>query len=469
MMQVDLIVIGAGPAGMAAAVQAEKFGATVLVLDEQAEQGGQIYRGVLSAGDGRRALLGSDYSAGRPLAEAMRQVGIRHEPGATVWRLDPDGIVTYSVGGLARQAHGKQVIIATGALERPVPLPGWTLPGVLTAGAAQILLKSNGIVADNAVLVGSGPLLYLLAVQMVAAGVPPRAMVETQTRKDVLRSLTHGVGALRGWRMITKGLGLIATLRKAGIDRFTAADDIRIMGSGKAESVVFSSRGRAHTIECDNVFLHQGVVPNTQITRSLGLQHYWNEQQRCFQPVVDEMGETSIDCINIAGDGAAINGAIAAEIQGRLAACQCLLKLGRINQTRLDELARPLLRQLSGQTAPRQFLEALYPPALEIRQPADETIICRCEEVTAGDIRCYAQIGCVGPNQTKAFGRSGMGPCQGRYCGLTVTEILAEENANLPQDVGSYRVRAPLKPVTLGELASLAEATTEEISGESEG
>lgn len=469
MMLADLIVIGAGPAGMAAAVQAKDFGASVLVLDEQAEQGGQIYRGVLSADSGRMAVLGSEYAAGYSLAEAMRQPGIRHEMRAMVWRLDPDGTVTYSVDGTAHQALGRQVIVATGALERPVPLPGWTLPGVLTAGAAQILLKSSGMVAENAVLVGSGPLLYLLAAQMIAAGTPPKAMVETQTKGDLIRSLKHGVGALRGWRMVAKGLGLIATIRKAGVERHTAATNIRIAGSDKAEAVIFSCRGVIHEIACDQVLLHQGVVPNTQFTRSLGLEHYWNDRQRCFQPVVNQMGATSIDRINIAGDGAAINGAGAANLQGRLAACDALLKIGRIDQVRHDEMARPLLRKLALQSAPRPFLETLYPPASQIMCPDDETVICRCEEVTAGDIRSYVRIGCVGPNQTKAFGRSGMGACQGRYCGLTVTEILARENNMLPQEVGSYRVRAPLKPVTLGELASLAETTAKEFSGKSKG
>lgn len=442
---------------MAAAIQAHEGGAAVFVLDEQRQQGGQIFRNVLAADQKQLVCLGADYAAGRPLAEAMNQSGIPCEFGATVWRVDPDGTVTYSVDGAAHQAVGRQVIVATGALERPVPLPGWTLPGVVTAGAAQILMKASGLVAEKSVLVGSGPLLYLLAAQMCAAGAAPKALVETQTRGDALRSLKHGLGALRGWRLLAKGLGLIATVKRAGVPRYTAARNIRIAGSDRANSVIFSQGGKSREIHCEHVFLHQGVVPNTQISRSLGIEHRWNDRQRCFQPVVDAMGRTSLDRIRIAGDGAAINGAQAAELQGRLAACGALLALGRIDKDRYDGLVRSLLRHLGVQAAMRPFLETLYPAAPETLSPADDTVICRCEEVTAGEIRAQTRIGCVGPNQTKAFSRCGMGPCQGRYCGLTVTEILARENKMSPQEVGSYRVRAPLKPVTLGELASLAE------------
>lgn len=118
----------------------------------------------------------------------------------------------------------------------------------------------------------------------------------------------------------------------------------------------------------------------------------------------------------------------------------------------------PIYEELSRGLSIRPFLDKLYAPPKEFLTPADEVNICRCEEVSAGAIRSYVKFGCSGPNQTKAFGRSGMGPCQGRYCGLTVTEILATENNLSHDDVGAYRIRTPLKPITLGEIASLGEA-----------
>ncbi|MEX3010780.1 NAD(P)/FAD-dependent oxidoreductase [Hoeflea sp. TYP-13] len=461
MNTVDVVIIGAGPAGMAAASQAADFGASVVLLDEQCGPGGQIYRSITGIDPQREKILGKDYSKGRALAGALQHDNIRYTGRVTVWRVDGDGTVTYSKGEKSTRIKGRQIIIATGALERPVPLPGWTLPGVITAGAAQILLKSTGLVADNAVLVGSGPLLYLLAAQMIAAGTAPAAMIETQSLKSHLSACAHLGGAIRGWRMLAKGVRLLGEIRRAGVPRYRAAQAIRIAGTEKSKTVSFRSGGKDRSVACTTVLLHQGVVPNTQISRSLGLDHDWNAAQRCFHPRTDQWGETTNSIFNIAGDGAGIAGASAAEYAGRLAACNVAFKLGLIVKSRRDELAAPIFKQLASERAARPFLDTLYMPPEEILRPADDTLVCRCEEVRAGDIRRYARIGCVGPNQTKAYGRCGMGPCQGRYCGATVTEILAAENELPPDEIGSYRIRSPLKPVTLQELASLCDTTAD--------
>jgi hypothetical protein len=144
-----------------------------------------------------------------------------------------------------------------------------------------------------------------------------------------------------------------------------------------------------------------------------------------------------------------------AEIAGRLAALKLAEEAGRLSASDRDDRATPLHAALSVERAARPFLDVAYPPYAGAIAPADTTVICRCEEVTAGDIRTYAKIGCLGPNQTKAFGRAGMGPCQGHYCGLTVTALLAEANGQSPDETGYYRIRPPLKPITLGELASM--------------
>ena len=458
MREVDLIVIGAGPAGMAAGAEASAAGLSVTVLDEQPGPGGQIYRAVTGAGGARGAVLGRDYLDGAALAQAMQASGVRHLTGAVVWNVEPDvdGItVTFSQDGRAAQLRAARLLLATGALERPVPVPGWTLPGVMTAGAGQILLKASGLVAERAVLAGSGPLLYLLAAQMARAGRPPLALVETQSFGDTLRALPHLVGGLRGWRTLLKGLGLLLELRRAGVRRITAARDLAIEGGARAEALAFTAGGRAQRISCDTVLLHQGVVPNTQISRALRMDHDWRAGQQAFAPRLDPWGESTVPGVFVAGDGAGIAGAVAAEQAGRLAGLQVAHQLGRIDRATRDLRARVPAGRLAAERALRPFLDVAYPPAEQVLSPADDTIICRCEEVTAGQVRGWAKLGCTGPNQTKAFGRVGMGPCQGRYCGLTVTTLLAEAQGMTPQAVGAYRIRPPFKPVTLGEVASL--------------
>lgn len=455
MTDADIVIIGAGPAGMAAARTAAEAGARVALLDEQPDAGGQIYRAVAHAQALRGEILGADYRAGIPLVAGLDHPAIQYLRGATVWRADPDGRVCFSIGGKGRQIAGKRLILAAGALERPVPLPGWTLPGVLTAGAAQILLKTAGVVPSGAVLAGSGPLLYLLAQQLVRAGRPPLALVETQPAGSLARAARHWAGALRGWRMLAKGAAMLAAIRKAGVRRFTGATDLAIEGGDAAEALTFKAGNQIHRLAARTILLHQGVVPNIQITQALRLGHEWDNAQRCFRPVLDGWGTTTAETIFVAGDGAGIGGAGSAALRGRLAALQAVHSLGLIDRQARDNGAAALRRALRREMALRPFLDALYPPPAAILRPADGTIVCRCEEVTAGAIRHAARLGCLGPNQTKAFGRCGMGPCQGRYCGLTVTEILAAETGQSPDQVGYYRIRPPLKPVTLGELSDL--------------
>jgi len=462
MLEADLLVLGAGPAGMAAARTAADAGLSVLLLDEQARSGGQIYRSVGSVPEGRAQILGSDYTKGKALTEELDHPMIRHLSGATAWQIEKGPRVSFTRDGAASAAKARRLLIATGALERPMPVPGWTLPGVMTAGAAQILLKQSGLMCERAVLAGSGPLLYLVAAQMYRAGTPPLALVETQTFADRRAALRHLSGALRSWRLLAKGLGLLAEIRKAGVPRYTGASAIAIEGKAQAETISFTSGGKRHRLECATVLLHHGVVPNTQAARSIDVPHHWNEDQHCFVPEKDGWGRTQLPDVFIAGDGAGIGGATAAQLQGRLAALEIACDLGKTTPADRDRDATPLNRQLETEMAARPFIDRAYPPFREALLPADDTIVCRCEEVTAGDIRRYAGLGCLGPNQTKAFGRPGMGPCQGRYCGLTVTNLLADESGRSQDDTGYYRIRPPLKPVTLGELAAMTDLETDE-------
>jgi len=455
MRRSDVIVVGAGPAGMAAAAEAAEHGLSVTLVDEQPRPGGQIYRDVDRVAAKRGDILGADYTRGRTLTAGLRKPGIAHISGAVVWAIEDGFRVSYTRAGRGAQIEGDRLVLATGALERPMPVPGWTLPGVMTAGAAQILLKQSGVLARRAVLVGSGPLLYLIAAQMVRAGTPPLALVETQTRRDLLAAARHLGGALRGWPYLTKGLKMLAEIVRARVPRYVGATEIAVEGSDCAEAVTFRCSGRAHRIACDTVLLHHGVVPNTQAARSLGVEHRWDDLQQCFAPVLDAWGGTEVDGVFIAGDGAGIGGAQVAEIAGRIAALRIAEDLSKLSRSTRDALTAPLWRARAKERAIRPFLETAYPPCREALLPADATIVCRCEEVTAGEIRGYARLGCLGPNQTKAFGRPGMGPCQGRYCGPTVTALLAEANGQTPDDTGYYRIRPPLKPVTLGELAAM--------------
>lgn len=461
----DVAVVGAGPAGLACATLAAERGLAVVLFDEHPSPGGQIYRNVTASPLRRPEILDADYWYGATLVRAFERSGATHVADAAVWAVSrrADGEADALELGVstgppqarrARFVQASAVVLATGAQERPFPIPGWTLPGVMLAGAAQLLLKTAAEVpARRTVLAGSGPLLWLLASQYVKAGVTVEALLDTTPRGRLAEALPHFPGFV-GSDYLVKGLALQRDVRRRVklVEHVTA---LAAQGDDRLRVVAYEAGGHSATIAAELLLLHQGVVPGVNLPNAIGCELRWNDAQACFEPVVDAWGGTSVQGVYVAGDGAGVGGAKAAEASGRLTALAVANALGRIDARRRDADAAVARRALARALRGRAFFEKLYRPAEAFRIPAGDTIVCRCEEVTAQQVVDAVRIGCTGPNQAKSFLRCGMGPCQGRFCGLTVTELIARERRASPADVGHFRLRFPAKPVTLGELAEL--------------
>lgn len=454
----DAVIVGAGPAGMSAAIRLRAHGMNVLVVDEQPAPGGQIWRAVETVaatpvGD----LLGEEYRAGAALAESFRRCGAVYEAGTQVWQIEPDWHVYMTRAGRAEVVRAAQVLLATGAQERPNPFPGWTLPGVLTVGAAQILLKTSRQVPAQPVWVaGSGPLVLLYMAQLLRAGGRIAGWLDTSPADGWRRALPYVGAALRRAGEVGKGLGWLRELRRAGVRRIRGVRGFRALGEGRLQQIEYTTRdGNTERADAQVLLAHEGVVPSIHMTRALECEHAWNDAQACLAPVLDAWGQTSRAGVYVAGDGAGIGGATAATARGEIAALGMALRAGKMDQAKAASAAAPLRRALAGMLRLRPMLDAMYPPRPGVFAPSDDTIVCRCEELTAGDIRKAADLGQPGPNQIKSFTRAGMGPCQGRQCGYTIAHILAEKQRRPVAEVGFYRIRPPLKPLTLGELASL--------------
>lgn len=459
----DLLIVGAGPAGMAAAVTARRHGLSVRVVDDQPAPGGQIWRGIETvAATPRAKRLGESYLSGAERAAAFRSCGALYEPESQLWQIEPGFRAFVTRGGKARIVTAQAVILATGAQERPMPFPGWTLPGVLTAGAAQILLKTADSVPEKPVwIAGCGPLPLLYMTQLLAAGGCIAGFLDTTPRGRLgaaLRHLPQGLGRLGD---LLKGLSWSLALRRAGVPIIRHVTELRAEGEGRLQRLRYLTEdGREAEVPAEVLLVHEGVVPNIHAPLALGCAVRWHAGQHCYVPVLDAWGESSQANIFVAGDGAGIGGAEAAEPRGRLAALRVAAKLGRLDEATAETAAAPERRALVSALALRPFLDALYAPRPQLYAPPDETLVCRCEEVTAGELRARAVEGRPGPNQLKAFTRAGMGPCQGRQCGYSMAHIIAAAQNRPVEEVGFYRIRPPLKPVTLGELASLDEQET---------
>ena len=451
----DVAVVGAGPAGLAAAANCARAGLMTVLFDEQASPGGQIYRAISATPLKRDTIFGADYWSGAKLVRDFLASGAQYVPTATVWSLTREREIGVSVAGSARIVRAEQVILATGALERPFPASGWTLPGVMTVGAAQILLKSSGLVPrGRTVLAGCGPLLWLLAWQYLNAGLCIDAILDTTPRLSRAMAIRHAPDFVLS-PYLAKGLRLLLTVRRR-VRVIGNVVELRIEGRTHVESVVYrTTAGTEQRLPVDTVFLHQGIVPNVNLAMAVGIEHHWDEMQLCWTPVLDAAGNSGIPGIAVAGDGAGIAGAEAAQARGEIAGLAAVKTLrpealGRVGPDETTVRAR-LKRVMRG----RAFLDAYYQPMSQFRRPIGNTIVCRCEEVTARQIIDTVALGCDGPNQMKAFLRCGMGACQGRLCGLTVTELIAHARGVAPQATGYYRIRPPVKPITVAELAQL--------------
>ncbi len=454
----DLAIVGAGPAGLAAATEAAGRGLDTLLLDEQPAPGGQIYRGAEDMGPETAAVLGEEYRRGAELAAAFRASSARYAPGSTIWHVGPDGTLGVLDGAQAELISARRLILAPGAMERPVAIPGWTLPGVMGAGAVQTMLKASGQVPDVPVVIaGSGPLVWLVACQLARGGVAISALLVTTPAQRIGGALRHLPRAMQAGGELLKGLRWMQELRSRDIRIVAGVTGLRVDGDGRAESVAFVTGRGTERIPAQLVLLHEGVIPRIHLSLAAGCRHVWDAAQLCWKPETDGWGATSQQRIAVAGDAGGIMGAAAAETLGRLAALDAACRLSRISRAERDQAAAPERAALRRAAAVRPLLDQVFRPSSEALTPVDDaTIVCRCEEVTVRALRDAVAQGATDPNRAKLLTRCGMGPCQGRMCGPAVAAVIAREQ-NLPiEAVGTWRIRFPVRPLPLTALAALA-------------
>jgi NADPH-dependent 2,4-dienoyl-CoA reductase/sulfur reductase-like enzyme len=453
----DLVVVGAGPAGMAAAAAVAERGARVLVVDREPTEGGRIFQGAIDAPVRRAAVVGASRDDGLAVIAAFRAAPLAHLAAAEVWWLDESGRVGVRTEAGARILSARHVVIATGAIERPMAIPGWTDPRVSAAGAGQILLKSAGLVPrGRTVLAGTGPLLWLVAAQWLRAGHAPVRIVDTTPIVNLADAATALPGFVASPYCIDGAKLVAEVVRRVPIA--VAARDLAVESDGEARVLTWRGGGRQRRVAFDRLFLHHGVVPDIALARAAGLAIAWNDERAAFEPEADAYGVSSVPTISVVGDGAAIVGAAAAGHAGRIAGLEAARRLGAIGVAERDRLAAPSLVARRRALAGRRFLDRMFRPSPEARCGAPGAHVCRCEEVTSDDIaRIVAATGARHPDQIKAFTRAGMGACRGRLCAGLVAETTARLIGEPVGAVGLPRSRPPTADVTLGDLAALAD------------
>jgi NADPH-dependent 2,4-dienoyl-CoA reductase/sulfur reductase-like enzyme len=467
----ELAVIGAGPAGLAAAITAARAGVQVTLIDEYPQPGGQYLKGA-SYPNGSPPVSATERQ-GRTLLPELAQLEIELRLQTLVWGLEEKRLALHGSVGVD-WLEAEAIIVATGAREVVVPFPGWTLPGVMTLGAAQLLAKGHGVLPGKRVLLaGSGPLLLPVANELAQQGAEVVAVLEATHPGQWL---SHGMAVWGNWDRLGEGWHYWRGLRQAGIPYRFGRTVIWVEGSSPSPSG--GGPGRGHELEravvaqidregypvsgteesydIDTLCLGFGFVPNVELTQLAGCEHRFDPQRGGWVPTVDERLETTVSGLFAAGETAGIGGAGAAMLGGRVAGLTAARRLGHVDEAQLvGALAR-----LAGQRQRLQrfgaMLNTLFFPRPGLNAiTTRETILCRCEEVSAGEVwAAVANNGVASLDALKNWTRVGQGPCQGRTCGPILTRLVTQEAGCSAERAGCFRVRPPLKPVALGELAS---------------
>ncbi|RMF84438.1 MAG: FAD-dependent oxidoreductase [Nitrospinota bacterium] len=459
MKTVELAIVGGGPAGLCAAMEAARAGVEVLIIDENRRIGGQIYRQIpYRVTDGTK--VGKDYQKAQELfqaVEALPNVSILSE--ATVWGIFDQHMLAIYHQGRSEEVTAQALLIAAGAHDRPVPFPGWTLPGVFSAGGALTLMKSQRILPGRKVLLaGTGPLQLVVATYLLEGGAEIVAVLEASSLHEWWRQVPKLWGE---WELMWEGFQYIKRLRSARVDVLRAHTICRAEGEEKVTQAVATRvdeqwrpvPGTERRFAVDAVVCGFGLVPSIELTALCGCEHQYNPKLGGWIPRYNEEMETTVPGVFVAGETAGIAGAVVAMEEGKVAGIAAARRLGHLSDDEAQKRMQPSRQRLAELYKFRAGLDELYTPReglLDLITP--ETIICRCEEVPAEMISQAINEGAMSLREVKGRTRAGMGHCQGRMCTSTVAGLIARQHGVTAEAAGLPSIRPPVKPIPLAAL-----------------
>ena len=459
----NVIIVGLGLAGLSAANALKGRGLSILLLDENRSPGGQYIRGIpRSLGIDSRPVRERLKRVGYRLAKDLELPGVSLQQGTQIIGMEADGDVwTYTEDDRIEKHHADHIILATGARECFMPFPGWTLPGVISTGAAQLLIKSAGVLPGRNILVGgSGPLPLALAGEISAARGRVCAYWNQATWSQQLRTLTY---CRHHVAKVVLGMQCMARLFVSRSPVLHGQKVLEARGNNVLEEVVltgmshdgYSVEGSERTFTVDCLAVGNGFVPNLELAMLAGCEIEHDSAKGGWIVKVDDSMQSSIQSIFAAGELTGIAGAEKSMIEGSIAGLTIADRLGAVNDRAVEqqELFR-LQKRRQREIAFGALLNALSQPSPGmILELPDETMICRCEDINLGQIRAQIRNGFKTLDTIKKATNSGMGMCQGRTCGPIIQEIIAVYTKGMPEECSPYTVRNPVKPIRLSALA----------------
>ncbi|MGD9043385.1 MAG: FAD-dependent oxidoreductase [Desulfobacterales bacterium] len=465
MKEFDLVIIGGGPAGITAATEAARMGTSVALIEENQNLGGKVFGptgGTIndSTADEIEKRIGS-----RILKDFDRvRDNISLFLSTEVWGfVDQKTVLLYSradTENSVTRIKGDKLILSAGAFEKVIPFPGWTLPGVFSVGGLNTFVKKGILPGTRFLIAGTGPLQLVLAHHLIHAGARLSAIVNAVSLKDIATGafkLSANIDYLR----IRTGFDYLRQIKRQHIPIYRSHIVSKVYGTREVEKAEIVKvdrswnpiKGTEKEINVDAVAYGFGLIPCTELTRLCGCKHIYDERLGYWRVELNERMETNIPGIFAAGDGLTIKGYSAAIEEGRVAALEACAQLDRVSRREADRLLQPSLRKLKRFNRFGQIMDVLATPRPGILNIlSDDTVICRCEEVTMQDVISAVADGARDVNDVKRRTRLGMGHCQGRFCGQVINEIIWRLTGVRKQRE-IFTPRTPAKPVPFACLA----------------
>jgi NADPH-dependent 2,4-dienoyl-CoA reductase/sulfur reductase-like enzyme len=454
--RVEVAVIGAGPGGLSAALSAARAGAQVTLIDSYDTPGGQYHR--------QMAEFLMDESTprqrqGRELWRKVTDAGVRLLSDTVVWGTAEDQTLALHGPEAPPLLQAQAIILATGAYDRPVAFPGWTLPGVMTAGAARTLLTQGVVPGERVLLAGTGPLQLVVCAELVRAGVEVVAVLEGA---DYFWPAVRHLGALWGqWERLGEGLSSRLSLLAGGVPYRTGWGVVAASGADQVDQVTIARLDKSwypvadseQTVACDTLCIGYGFVPNDSFSALVGARGEWRLELGGRVPERNARMETSVPGVYAVGDAAGIGGGQLALVEGKIAGIAAAAQAGHAADSAEANIRR-LRPALDRERRFQHMYADLFTPGPGLYGlSTDDTVLCRCEEVTQADARRALSLGADSVNEVKSITRCGMGDCQGRVCGHLLAHFLARATGRSVAKVGLPTSRPPIQPIPISALA----------------
>ena len=457
----DVLIIGAGPAGLAAAKELAKDNLKIILVDERKSMGGQYFKQPAEKFEIPISELDAQFLEGRAIIDAVKKTNIEVITNTKIWgAFDADHLLGYNDENRF-VFKAKNLVIATGAYERGIPIPNWTLPGVYTTGAAQTLLRSYQTPVTGRIIVcGNGPLNLQMAAELLKSNANVIAYVDSAKLFSLKNLILSPLLAIISPKLGLRGLGYLAILIRNKVKLISNSVPTKFIGKDLLTDVNINKLNndlpdptRSTTYKVDSVSMGFGFAPSNEIAKLLSCQLKLDKRTMANVVQSNFAGKTSKKNVWVVGDSAAINGAQIAKYRGRLLALKLLTDLNKAHAlTKIEYFftSISLLRHLLFQKVLWQIFKG---PRLVAQLADEETIICRCLNVTVSELHSEVIKDVESAGAVKRITRAGMGKCQGRYCSPVVQELLSTEYKIEVDEFSGFAPQVPIKPTPISVIA----------------